>query len=577
MQSAGNKRYAGWSLTVVYEDPSAPLRNITIYDGFETVSSSSPNNVRFLQVHLPDIQVPITADVRARTTSLAWEGDGNTANTFATLRPCGDVDSYLTTTPYAPPYQTDPPVEWWTNLSTGLSPAHIYFNSTIDTDGVSVTNRMPNHLNTFGIDIKNHDVTGIPPGIDPKNTCLIATSAGDLYFLGVFGLAIDVLSPELKESTKEVENLSGGDPATISDQLRYTITVKNTGEDGIADVVITDVIPANTTYVPDSMTLLRYYNSTGTPVTTPLPLSDEVDDDVGSFDAATKTVTINAGIGATADEGGIIPHKGEVSFSFEVTLDDESAGSTIRNQASFVYRGAPTFEQETYLIKEVTIDVDPLPERTDLSLTVAALTTLTNIDGHPAFLAGGDFTYQIDVVVTPGFSDAEDVELINYLPPGFTATSVTTTMGACTIGGAGSTISCTLGTLHSGVSADDSDSLVIMVEGTISDTNYSDATTSETRYTNQTVLTSSTENLEGTGSFTTDASVTVDVLPPFQPELEPREEVKVPVQKKPSLWSHTGGYAHTIQIYSTLCALWGAVSVMTGLALFVRTYRRRLT
>ncbi|MCL1923876.1 MAG: DUF3344 domain-containing protein [Propionibacteriaceae bacterium] len=509
MQSAGNKRYAGWSLTVVYEDPSAPLRNITIYDGFETVSSSSPNNVRFLQVHLPDIQVPITADVQARTTSMAWEGDGNTANTFATLRPCGDVDSYLTTTPYAPPYQNDPPVEWWTNLSTSLSPAQIYFNSTIDTDGASVMNRMPNHLNTFGLDIKNHDVTGIPPGIDPKNTCLVATSAGDLYFLGVFGLAIDILSPELKDSTKKVENLSGGDPAKIGDQLRYTVTVKNTGDDGIADVVITDVIPANATYVPDSMTLLRYYNSTGTPVTTPLPLSDEVDDDVGSFDAATKSVTINAGIGATADEGGIIPHKGEVSFSFDVIADDESAGTTITNQASFVYRGAPTFEEETFLIKEATIDVDPLPERSELTLTVTPITADTNDNGHPAFYAGGPFGYLLETTVAPDVSHAHDVTVTAYLPSGFKATSVSSSLGTCSIGGGGTVVTCHLGSLYSRDTVTNSTAVDILIQGTVGSTLV---TYGEPRYMLQAIVTSSTLGRTGDDTLAVSAMVGVDVL-----------------------------------------------------------------
>ena len=38
----GADRYAGWTLVVAYEDPTQPPRNLTVDDGFVTVSSGSP-------------------------------------------------------------------------------------------------------------------------------------------------------------------------------------------------------------------------------------------------------------------------------------------------------------------------------------------------------------------------------------------------------------------------------------------------------------------------------------------------------------------------------------------------------
>ena len=38
----GLDRYAGWSLVVAYHSPSALPRNMTIFDGFETVNSGDP-------------------------------------------------------------------------------------------------------------------------------------------------------------------------------------------------------------------------------------------------------------------------------------------------------------------------------------------------------------------------------------------------------------------------------------------------------------------------------------------------------------------------------------------------------
>ena len=38
----GGDRYAGWAMFVVYHDSSDPPRNLTVDDGFQTVSSNSP-------------------------------------------------------------------------------------------------------------------------------------------------------------------------------------------------------------------------------------------------------------------------------------------------------------------------------------------------------------------------------------------------------------------------------------------------------------------------------------------------------------------------------------------------------
>ena len=41
----GEDRYGGWSLTVVYRNPSLPLRNLTVFDGFADVGQGEPVTV----------------------------------------------------------------------------------------------------------------------------------------------------------------------------------------------------------------------------------------------------------------------------------------------------------------------------------------------------------------------------------------------------------------------------------------------------------------------------------------------------------------------------------------------------
>jgi hypothetical protein len=41
----GEDRYAGWTLAIVYRDPTQPLRNITVFDGFSNVRIGSSESI----------------------------------------------------------------------------------------------------------------------------------------------------------------------------------------------------------------------------------------------------------------------------------------------------------------------------------------------------------------------------------------------------------------------------------------------------------------------------------------------------------------------------------------------------
>ena len=43
--ATGEDRYAGWSLVVVYREPTLPLRNLTVFDGFSDVGRDDPETV----------------------------------------------------------------------------------------------------------------------------------------------------------------------------------------------------------------------------------------------------------------------------------------------------------------------------------------------------------------------------------------------------------------------------------------------------------------------------------------------------------------------------------------------------
>ncbi|MFT4674240.1 MAG: hypothetical protein ACI9R6_001142, partial [Saprospiraceae bacterium] len=61
--------FGGWAITVIYQDPSLPLNQVTVFDGLESVSSTNTN----LTITLSNINV--LDNNGAKIGFLAWEGD----------------------------------------------------------------------------------------------------------------------------------------------------------------------------------------------------------------------------------------------------------------------------------------------------------------------------------------------------------------------------------------------------------------------------------------------------------------------------------------------------------------------
>ena len=41
----GQNRYGGWSSVIAYEDDTAAARNLTIFDGYDTISTGNPKTL----------------------------------------------------------------------------------------------------------------------------------------------------------------------------------------------------------------------------------------------------------------------------------------------------------------------------------------------------------------------------------------------------------------------------------------------------------------------------------------------------------------------------------------------------
>ncbi|MCH9660971.1 MAG: gliding motility-associated C-terminal domain-containing protein [Bacteroidetes bacterium] len=175
--------FGGWAVTVVYEDATLPLNQVSLFDGFVAVSISNNS----LDIQLTDLDVVDNAE--AQIGFLAWEGDQILANN-ETLR--------LNTT----------------ILSNPLNPATNAFNG---------TNTFTGSTSLYNMDIDVYSIAGlIQPG---DETALIQlTSNQDLVIVNNIATVLNIALPD---ATISMDSILGG---TKCDNREITIdyTVFNT-------------------------------------------------------------------------------------------------------------------------------------------------------------------------------------------------------------------------------------------------------------------------------------------------------------------------------------------------------------
>jgi uncharacterized repeat protein (TIGR01451 family) len=277
--AANTKRYGGWSLVVVYENPADPPRSLTVFGGYANVPGSTNATVanRTTTIPISGFVTPPTGPVNAQLGFVSYAGDlGQTGDTLSLNG---------------------------AQLSNATRPANNFFNSSINNLGVPVTGagQNPNFVNQIGgVDIGTLSAAGI---LTPGSTSTTLTAVGQLsnvanngYNPQVFTLAIDLYDPDVTTVKTAADLTQGSGSVLPGDVLQYTVQVQNTGGDAAANMVLTDPIPANTTYVPNSMHIIAGPNVG--------PKTDAAGDDQAEFNAAGNRVVFRLGTGATATAGG---------------------------------------------------------------------------------------------------------------------------------------------------------------------------------------------------------------------------------------------------------------------------------
>ncbi|OIQ23860.1 T9SS type B sorting domain-containing protein [Lacinutrix sp. MedPE-SW] len=330
----GTGQSAGWSLFVVYEDPTLPGKSITSFDGFSAISASQNPTA---DINIDGFRtVPAPAPVRANFAFATLEGDS--------------------------PILGDQMLLNGVNLSAADRPVNNFFNSSVtQLDATPVNNRVPNSTNTLGFD------TGVMTIPNPGNSVIAndATSAvvrletaGDTYFQYFFAFAVEIIEPSIV-LTKIVEddagNNIGGQTVTLGSSLNYVIGFQNTGNDNATNLQIRDILPVNI--------IFNY--------PTDLVLPPGVT--VASYDPDTREIIFDVADYLVEENDPVYEIRIEVQVVDNCNQLADACSNIINNQAFATYNGFynPTFE----------ITDDPsLSSNTGCLLTPQATNFLTDLD-----------------------------------------------------------------------------------------------------------------------------------------------------------------------------------------------------
>lgn len=293
--------FIGWSVVVFYRLPSEPPRNLALFDGLDRLSSDGTKQSSLTVTGI----TAATAGVTAQLGVVAYAGNADLSGDQLQVNGAA--------------------------ISNAYNPANNFFNRTSTVLGAlgPQTGDLPQlsgrPSSISGLDIDVVDISSAVAN-GASQFSVVANTTTDTYFLGVVASAVGTIRPVLSGTTKTVVNLTRNDGRFLpGDVLEYTIATQNTGNDVGTNVVVTDVLPTNVTFVTKSIEVLTGAN---------IGLkTDQAGDDQGDYNSATRTITVRLGTGANATAGGTLAVNASTSFRFQVTINNGATG-TVSNQGT---------------------------------------------------------------------------------------------------------------------------------------------------------------------------------------------------------------------------------------------------
>ncbi len=361
--------YGAWSLIVTYKDKNEKLRNITLYDGYNSIYGTTyePDTKSYV---LNDFLTPTNGEVDAKFMVFAGEGDVSYPDSISLTNKEG-------TAKY-------------------LSPKNDFFHSSEDIDGVNIINRNPNCQNTIGIDLRTVSVgtNAKTPIIEngQTQTTVTLSSTGDQYFPGVFAFSTQLYEPRVCyyiNNVKEDDNnetvfkdgkfISG---ATIDPTKQYTFSLwianmpKNENDTNIENAKKVQIY----VHAPDFN-----YTSNSTQIKNIgwndyKDITDQTGDDIGEYNNTTENFTWRLGKDANANQGG------EIDVAKSWNDDSSKAFIKLKGKFSSINNNQNSMDMANFYNFKASYQTNSITITPNDALPIEAcvgMNTSTNVYIHP--------------------------------------------------------------------------------------------------------------------------------------------------------------------------------------------------
>jgi len=316
---------AGWSLVIVFENPTLPGKFITTFDGFAGVDAATGS----IDVEYDGFTtLPAPFPVRANLTTLALEGDNRITGDQLAIR-AGSSSIF-------------------TSLGNALNPTDNFFNSNITIDGNQFNARVPNSTNTLGHDADRITIANPLNSVIPNDetaATLRMFSTGDRYYTYFNSFDVEVIEPDIVLS-KTVEdgagNNIGGAGVTLGQEIVYVLGFQNVGNDDATDYTIRDVLPINVNFPPVGGTIQPG------DVILPAPIGGE--EITFTFDPATNEIIFNV--------PDVFVGSGDPEYEIRFSVAIVSSCNELRDACSNIIENT-AFSSYTGLLNDIIISDDP--------------------------------------------------------------------------------------------------------------------------------------------------------------------------------------------------------------------------
>ncbi len=237
-ETLGNGLAGGWTMIVIYEDNSKQRKRFYVYDGFVNIDAKA----KPVEFSFDNFQTIPQGAVHGKIGVISYEGDkGIRGDRFQVLS--NETNTYK-------------------SITDSTNPMNNFFNANITNNGKNITTREPASQNTLGYDADLFDIKNPRNSIignnQTKSSFRLLTD-NDGYSVMAVAFSVEIYEPAIhivKRSTyPDNTYVYPNDIVTPDQEISYSLTIHNDGNDDAKNTVITDILPEHVFFSEKSIKL----------------------------------------------------------------------------------------------------------------------------------------------------------------------------------------------------------------------------------------------------------------------------------------------------------------------------------